>query len=106
MREANAAFERALENEPGHLWSLAALGRPLPRLSPDHPRALDAGIARAIALTRAGRHADAAQVFREAVMSSGIAHAGWILPVEPILHAYARPEIWGDMLATIRDRAT
>ena len=105
-REATAAFERALEIDPGHLSALAALGRPLPTLSPEDPRSSNAGMARAIALARAGRHADAAQAFRDAVASARTPHAGWLLPVEPILHASARPEVWSDMLAIIRDRAT
>ena len=106
VRDATAAFEQALQVEPGHFYSLAALGRQLPALPPHDPRAINLGIARAIALTRAGRHPDAAEVFRAAVAASRLPNAGWLLPIEPILHAYARPEIWGDLLALIRDRAT
>ena len=105
IRDANAAFERALQVAPAHLFSLAALGRPLPTVAPDDPRALNAGIARAIALTRGNRHREAAEAYREAIATSRAAHAGWILPVEPILHASARPEVWNDMLAVIRERA-
>ncbi len=105
IRDATAAFERALEIAPGHLYSLAALGRPLPTLAPTDPRAANAAFARAIALARSGRHADAAECCRGMMASAREAHAGWLLPVEPILHVSARPEIWRDALAIVQQRA-
>jgi tetratricopeptide (TPR) repeat protein len=102
---ADAAFRRALEEAPGHLFSLAALGRPLPVFGATDPRVTDAMIARAIELTRSGRHREAAVVFRQAIESAPAPNAGWILPVEPILDAAARPDIWSDPLSTIQRRA-
>ena len=104
--EATAAFRRALEVAPGHFLSMAALGLPAPPLAPTDPRLLDAAIARSIALTRAGRHRDASEVYRDAVLSARAPHAGWILPVEPIIHAAARPDIWSDTLTIVQKRAT
>ena len=106
IRDANAAFERALEIAPGHLFSLAALARPLPALAPADPRAANVVVARSVALARAGRHRDAAEIYRGALASGHRAHAGWILPVEPILHVSARTDIWDDILAIVRERAT
>jgi tetratricopeptide (TPR) repeat protein len=103
---ATSAFRRALEIGPGHVFSMAALGLPIPALAPSDPRIAEANIARAIALARRGRHRDAADVYRETVLSGPAANTGWLLPVEPILRVSARPEIWGDVLAIVRQRAT
>jgi hypothetical protein len=40
-----------------------------------------------------------------AVLRPVRARAGWILPVEPLLHTAARPSIWADALAIVRQRA-
>jgi len=103
---ANTAFRQALAAAPGHFPAMAALGQPIPALPPTNPRIADANIARAIALARSGRHRDAAHAYREAVVSTTAANAGWTLPVEPILHVSARPEIWSDTLTIVQQRAT
>jgi hypothetical protein len=91
---------------PGHLYSIAALDLSIPTMGREDPRVVDSAIARAIALTRAGRHRDAAQIYRDAVVSTNAPNAGWILPVEPILHTARRPEIWREALAIVQQRAT
>ena len=103
--EADAAFRRALDIADGHLPSLAALGRPLPRIDAGDPRAADAAIARSIGLARAGRRAEAAATCRELLAGDPSPAAGWILPVEPILHPAADPALWADILDTVRARA-
>jgi DNA-binding winged helix-turn-helix (wHTH) protein/Tfp pilus assembly protein PilF len=103
---AEAGFQRALDIAPAHLFSLAALGRPIPSLAPDDPRAADAGIARAIALVRGNRHVEAAQVYADTLASARAPNAGWILPVEPVLCPSARPDVWDPVLTSVQQRAT
>lgn len=100
--EAEDAFTRALTIAPCHVSAAAALRTPLPPTS----TAADAYVGRAIVLATAGRHADAAQVYREAVSHAPPGPAGWLLPVEPTLNPLARPEIWAETLALVRLRAT
>jgi len=103
--EAESAFAQALATAPGHLCAAAAMGRPLPVVSPNDPRGADAATAHAIRLARAGRHPDAALAFVDALAALPSPAAGWILPVEPLLHTAARPSIWADALAIVRQRA-
>jgi DNA-binding winged helix-turn-helix (wHTH) protein/Tfp pilus assembly protein PilF len=103
---ATAAFQQALRAGPGHFRSMAALMLPIPDLPPNDPRGIETAIARAIAFARAGRHHDAAQTYRDAISSSPYADAGWLLPVDPILQASKRPDIWGPLLAWMRERAS
>ena len=105
IRAANTAFTRALEIAPGHLICKGALGLPIPDLEPTDPRFVDAAMARAVAQARAGRHAAAANAYRTLLCSPHVANAGWLLPVEPILHATARPDIWTDLLTIVQQRA-
>jgi hypothetical protein len=62
-------------------------------------------MAHAIRLALAGRHPDAAVAFADALATLPSPAAGWILPVEPLLHTAARPSIWADALAIVRQRA-
>ena len=103
---AARSFQRALEFDPGHYSSMAALGKPLPAVSPSGERGVEATIAHAIRLTREGRHPAAADLITSALKTASSPHAGWILPVEPILHVSARPEIWSDALTIVHRRAT
>jgi len=75
------------------------------RLDPNDPRCADAATAHAIRLAVAGRHPDAAVAFVDALTTFPSPAAGWILPVEPLLHTAARPSIWADALAIVRQRA-
>jgi DNA-binding winged helix-turn-helix (wHTH) protein/Flp pilus assembly protein TadD len=104
-QEAESAFAQALAIAPGHLSAAAALGRPLPVVSPNDPHCADAAMAHAIRLALAGRHPDAAVAFADALATLPSPAAGWILPVEPLLHTAARPSIWADALAIVRQRA-
>jgi tetratricopeptide (TPR) repeat protein len=104
-RDAESAFARALAIAPGHPCPAAAIGQPLPAVSPDDPRCADVATAHAIRLAIAGRHPEAAAAFAGALATLPSPSAGWILPVEPLLHTAARPSIWVDALATVRQRA-
>jgi tetratricopeptide (TPR) repeat protein len=103
--EADAAFANALSAARGHLASAAALGQPLPTRDAGDVRWLDAELARAVGLSREGRHRDAAHAYRDAVMQSPIPCAGWLLPVEPLIDPASHPDIWADALAIVRQRA-
>ncbi len=103
---AMMSFKHALDIAPAHYFSMAALGLPIPTLSSSDPRAGDVVIARATTLTREGRHRDAAKVYRGLITSGPPANAGWMLPVEPLLHVSAHPDIWNDALTIVRQRAS
>jgi tetratricopeptide (TPR) repeat protein len=64
---------------------------------------VDAAMATAVALTCAGRRADAAAAVDAALAVAPPGNGGWILPVEPLLQA-GGPE-WEPVLARLRSRA-
>ena len=106
---AAAAFREALIRVAVHPLArlgLAALGAstmpgaPLARFT-----SVDGAIGYAIALALAGKHADAASIVDEALAEAPPGNAGWLLPVEPILHIAAHPDVWGAALARLRTRA-
>jgi len=103
---AESAFRQAIAIAPAHAFSLAALGEPLPELPPEDPRRVDVGIARAIALARGNRHAEAAHVYRDTITAATAPNAGWLLPVEPLLYVSGRPDIWRPVLTIVQQRAT
>ena len=115
-----AAFERALERAPVHAMAhvgLAAAGsserRAVPpladglRAGQPGPQSLsvEAAMVRAAQLVVAGAHADAARLVGEALAAAPPGNAGWLLPVEPLLHVAAQPDIWARALALLRNRA-
>jgi DNA-binding winged helix-turn-helix (wHTH) protein/Tfp pilus assembly protein PilF len=119
-KHAEDAFTRVLTIAPGHVSAAAVLrGEAASVLSnpasafaeaPADKKTglhrMDAALSEAIVLARGNRHADAARVYREAVAQMPPGPAGWLLPVEPLLHPLAHREIWADALAMIRIRAT
>ena len=98
--DAEKAFQRALTISPRHASVLAALR------GEGQGVGIDAAIGQAVLLARGNRHADAARVYREAVEQAPPGYAGWMLPVEPMIHPLAHREIWADALALIAVRAT
>lgn len=103
---ADTAFHRALDIAPAHVYSMAALGRPIPDTAADDPRRVDAAIARAVALARGNRHTDAAATYANAVDAARASNAGWLLPVEPVLHPMMRPDAWASVLTKVQQNAT
>jgi DNA-binding winged helix-turn-helix (wHTH) protein/tetratricopeptide (TPR) repeat protein len=103
--EAEAAFANALTIAPGHAFAAAALGRPIRTFDEADFRWLDAALARAIGLARAGRHGEAAQAYQDAVVKASLPSAGWILPVEPLIDSSSRPDVWVHALAIVRQQA-
>jgi tetratricopeptide (TPR) repeat protein len=98
---AEAAFARTLAIAPRHVGATAALRREIPPSA----NALDRALAEAIILTLAGRHAEAAHLYRDALLRTPPGSAGWGLPVEPVLNPLARIDVWAEALAIIRARA-
>jgi DNA-binding winged helix-turn-helix (wHTH) protein len=74
-------------------------------LASDSPRAFEAGLVQAARLAVRGAHARAAHVINETLAGSARGDAGWHLPVEPLLHVSAHPDIWAQPLALLRQRA-
>jgi len=111
--EATAAFAHALERVATHPLAqvgLAAVGSgssiALARTDPGgHARSVDAALVQAVQLALAGAHAEAAQALEAALASAPPGNAGWLLPVEPLLHVTAHADVWAHALAHIRDRA-
>jgi DNA-binding winged helix-turn-helix (wHTH) protein/Tfp pilus assembly protein PilF len=107
--DADAAFQESLARAPGH--RLAPLGLAAVVPTPDacatatHVNNIDAAIAMAAVLARAGEHDAAASVCGQALAQADPGPAGWLLPVEPLLHVAAHPGAWAQTLAILRHRA-
>ena len=99
--EAALAFGRALDRIPTHPLALAALDRDPVATADPSTRAL----AGAIRLVTRGAHADAARSIADALAAADEGNAFWLLPVEPLLHVTARPDVWAGPLARLRSRA-
>jgi len=52
-----------------------------------------------------GKHKDAAGVCGDALAQAEPGPAGWIIPVDPLLHATANGDAWAQTLAALRHRA-
>jgi tetratricopeptide (TPR) repeat protein len=116
--DASAAFARALERVPAHpmarvgliaAGSLETLASPFGEL-PNTPTttatpSIDAALGRAALLATKGAHADAARLVGDALDGAAAGSAGWLLPIEPLLHVTAHADIWARPLAQLRNRA-
>lgn len=120
LPDASAAFERALERVASHpmaqvgLAAAGSLGRgPIPAPAPDpraerprsRPLSVDAAMFRAAQLVVAGAHPMAARIVEEALADAPPGNAGWLLPIEPLLHVTAHPDVWARALSHLRNRA-
>jgi DNA-binding winged helix-turn-helix (wHTH) protein len=101
MEDAADAFDEALARVASHPLALTALNRE-PAAIPDPPTA---ALAEAIRHTLTGSHSEAARSIDEALVAAGEGNALWLLPVEPLLHVTARPDLWAGPLARLRSRA-
>ncbi len=101
MEEATAAFTCALERIATHPMALVALNRG-PAANADPINLL---MARAGALVLSGAHDEAAHLVTTALSTAPPGNAGWLLPVEPLLHVSAQPGVWATALAHLRHRA-
>lgn len=116
--DAAEAFAHALERVATHPLAqvgLAVLGSggsiALPRtdtgrgLSAGRTPSVEVALVQAVRLVVAGAHGQAAQTLEAALSSAAPGNAGWLLPVEPLLHVTARPDIWARALGHLRNRA-
>jgi DNA-binding winged helix-turn-helix (wHTH) protein len=126
--DAVSAFERTLARMPGHVLAhlgLAHLGlaraRALATTSPHSGETagslallveraasasvMEVALARAVMLVQSGAVGEAAQVVGQALDASPPGQAGWLLPVEPLLHMPAHPELWAGVLTRLATRA-
>jgi tetratricopeptide (TPR) repeat protein len=109
LADAGAAFQHALERVPMH--PLAHVGRAI--ISPDTQIerersavvSVDEAICGAAQLVRRGAHGDAARLIDDALAAAPSGNAGWLVPIEPLLHVSAAPDLWAPALARLRTRA-
>ena len=66
---------------------------------------VDAAIVRAVPLACAGLPADGAALIVAALEHAEAGQSGWQLPIEPLLHVSAHPDVWAKALAMVRHRA-
>jgi tetratricopeptide (TPR) repeat protein len=116
--DASAAFERALERMTTHPMArvgLVAAAAPDqgsgvrlaadPRTEEPDRLSTEAAMVRAAQLVVTGDHVDAARLIDEALARAAPGNAGWLLPIEPLLHVTSHPDVWACPLAHLRNRA-
>jgi hypothetical protein len=115
--DAHTAFARAVERVATHPMArvgLLATGAEqsspvasgmLPTRPADRVLSIEAAVVTAAQLVRAGAHADAARLVEEALAVAPPSNAGWLLPIEPLLHVGAHLDVWTRALAHLRNRA-
>jgi DNA-binding winged helix-turn-helix (wHTH) protein len=106
---ATAAFRQAVTRVERH--PLARLGLAAVSAAEEAsivvaaPSSVDAAVGRAVGLVLAGKPIEAATVVEQALTAAPAGNAGWLLPVEPLLHVSAQSAIWAPVLARLRTRA-
>jgi DNA-binding winged helix-turn-helix (wHTH) protein/Tfp pilus assembly protein PilF len=107
--EARGAFQRALEQVPGHPLAavgLGAMSRSSHSLTThDETATVEAAVVKAAVLALQGRHHEAARVYGDALVQAEPGSAGWIVPVDPLLNTAAHCEEWTQSLELLRARA-
>jgi DNA-binding winged helix-turn-helix (wHTH) protein len=113
--EARTAFEHAITRVARHplahvglAASAPAQSRPTDRDAATTSRdlsSIDASLCAAARLAIADDHTAAAALVHDALAAAPPGSAGWILPIEPLLHVAARPDAWSRALARLRGRA-
>ena len=99
--EAALAFARALDRVAHHPLALAALNRdPIGTVDPQ-----TVALATAVRLNVGGAHPAAVRTIGDALAVADEGNALWVLPIEPLLHVSARPELWAEPLVRLRSRA-
>jgi tetratricopeptide (TPR) repeat protein len=113
--DACAAFARAMDRVAAHPMArvgLVAAGSldPVAPLAGTgevrrRPPSVEAAVVQAAQLVVANDHTEAARVVDEALSGGAPGNAGWLLPIEPLLHVTAHPAVWARALARLRIRA-
>jgi DNA-binding winged helix-turn-helix (wHTH) protein len=112
LDSARHAFQQALQRVPQHrlAWigsrSAAAGDSEVIAGGSPQPVSVDAAFIVAAAFVRAGDHAAAARRVDDALAAAPAGNAGWLLPIEPLLHVIAHPDVWAAALARLRTRAS
>jgi DNA-binding winged helix-turn-helix (wHTH) protein len=117
--DAAAAFTQAIErvatHPMAHVGLAAANGSgsiALPglhngaSLAAQGTRSVYGALVQAARLSLAGAHAEAARALEDALAQAPAGNAAWLLPVEPLLHVTAHPDVWARALAHVRNRAS
>jgi hypothetical protein len=73
--------------------------------SPQPAARVDAALAKAVCYTQRGDVQHAAVIVDEALRQVGPSATGWAIPLEPMLAVPTRPELWTQVLTTLRARA-
>ena len=108
LDDARLAFQHAIDRVPMHpLARLASsvLDRTDAVPGQTHASPVDVAIGQAVVLALRGDHRNAAAIVDRALTDAPAGNAGWILPVEPLLHISADPPAWAPALAHLRTRA-
>ena len=117
--DARAAFARAIERVAGAPDGAAGTHRRRRRRARIAPPVdggsgptgrrtspVDAAVFQAARLVVAGAHSEAARILDDALAGAPAAAPAWLLPIEPMLHVTARPDVWARTLAHLRNRAS
>ena len=102
--QARAAFDEALKRVPNHPLAAAAIDRGPAGSAP--PGAVDAAIAKAVALAAEGKHDEAARACSDMLARAEPGPSGWNLVIDPLLNVSAHRDAWAQTLSLLRDRAT
>jgi tetratricopeptide (TPR) repeat protein len=118
--QALEAFERAIASVGTHRFAHVGLGA-LSAMSHHSevsgpslaalqrvdfgPMSVDAAMVEAAQLAVQNRHAEAARRVERSLAAAPAGNAGWLLPIEPLLHVAAHPDVWVGALALLRSRA-
>ena len=117
VADARLAFQRVLERVSIHPLAhiaLAGAGEAAGSVSASAIVAagassrlgvVETAIARGVLLALHGDRGGAARIVEQALAAAPAGHAGWLLPVEPLLHVTAHPGVWSPSLERLRARA-
>ena len=117
IADAATAIDRAIDAVPGHAAALAARYAfdPNPQAAASfqsrlaelhaHGTPVEAAMAEATHRTLTGHPDRAASLLHEVLTRAPADSSGWVVPVDPLLHVRAQPELWAPVLALLRSRA-
>ena len=113
LAAARAAFHEALTRTPHHRMAHAGLAI-LARRSGDappadplasHPPIFETALARAALRVDAGDLPGAVLVITSALRAAPPGGTGWLIPIEPLLRVWERPDAWTDVITLLQTRA-
>jgi DNA-binding winged helix-turn-helix (wHTH) protein len=106
--EARIAFQRAIDRvamHPSARLTLSVLDRSDAASGHGHASPVDVAMGQAVVLVLRGEQRNAPALVEGALSDAPPGSAGWILPIEPLLHISADPAPWAPVLARLRARA-